>query len=166
MVIYRTTRPHLAVLGRVPGTNVYRNVDRFPDIQKRDDLLIIRFDAQLYFANINYFRNCLDDLIAAKGDALRAVIINAESINNMDSSAIQAVEEVITELRSRHIDLYFSSVKGPVRDAMAKGKLLGKIGEDHFYMVVQDAVNAYEARKTDGSDLDDSMKAYTMQTNA
>lgn len=165
MVIYRTTRPHIAVLGRVPGTSVYRNVDRFPEIQKRADLLIIRFDAQLYFANINYFRQCLEDLVVDKGASLRAVIINAESINNMDSSAVHAVEEVVADLRARNIDLYFSSVKGPVRDAMAKGKLLGKIGDDHFFMVVQDAVNAYEHHQDKSQLAEDDQRAYTMQTN-
>ena len=128
MVIYRTTKPHLAELGKVPGTTVYRNVDRFPDIEKRDDLLIIRFDAQLYFANINYFRSCIDELITQKGSALQAVIINAESINNMDSSALRMIDEMVGDLRHRHIDIYFTSVKGPVRDALAKGNLLVKIG--------------------------------------
>lgn len=166
MMIYRTTRPHIAVLGCVPGTIVYRNVDRFPEIQKRDDLLIVRFDAQLYFANINYFRQCLEDLIGAKGETLKAVIINAESINNMDSSAVHVVEEVVSDLKARNIELYFSSVKGPVRDAMAKGNLLGKIGEDHFFMVVHDAVNAFDHRTENSRLSDQDLRSYTMQTNS
>ncbi|MEZ4899281.1 MAG: solute carrier family 26 protein [Saprospiraceae bacterium] len=165
MVIYRTTKPHLAELGKVPGTTVYRNVDRFPDIEKRDDLLIIRFDAQLYFANINYFRSCIDELITQKGSALQAVIINAESINNMDSSALRMIDEMVGDLRDRHIDIYFTSVKGPVRDALAKGNLLVKIGLDHFHMIVQDAVDAYDARRNAAGDLHEDMQAYTLQTN-
>jgi SulP family sulfate permease len=64
MVIYRTTRPHIAVLGKVPGSTYYRNLERFTEVEDRDDLLIIRFDAQLYFANTNFFKDTLEELSA------------------------------------------------------------------------------------------------------
>ena len=164
MVIFRTTRPHVAVLGKVPGTHFYRNVDRFDEVEERNDVLIVRFDAQLYFANTNYFKDKLEELVEKKGEQLRLIIINAESINNMDSSAVHALEEVLEEYRNLGIDLYFTGVKGPVRDAMVKGHLFEKIGEKNFFMSVQEAVDCYnDACKQDGRP--DQLKDYVVQSN-
>ncbi|MCB0618959.1 MAG: solute carrier family 26 protein, partial [Saprospiraceae bacterium] len=69
MVIFRTTRPHIAVLGKVPGTPYYRNIERFEKVEQRPDLLILRFDAQLYFANVNFFKDTLAELVQRKGKA-------------------------------------------------------------------------------------------------
>lgn len=163
MVIYRTTRPHVAELGRVPGTDLYRNVDRFPEVEDRDDMLIVRFDAQLYFANTNYFKDKLDELASEKGDALKVIIINAESINNMDSSAIHALKEMVEEYHNFGIDIFFSGVKGPVRDAMARANLMEAVGPKKFFMSVQDAVDCYlrECVQEGPQDRED----YVLQTN-
>lgn len=164
MVIYRTTRPHVAVLGKVPGSHFYRNADRFPNVEIREDLLIIRFDAQLYFANINFFKETLGELIDKKEKNLRAVIINAESINNLDSSAVHALEEVLDEYRARNVEIYFASVKGPVRDAMVKSRLHEKIGDGNFFMSVQEAVDCYDRCKD--KQAESKFQGYTLQTNA
>jgi len=160
MVIFRTTRPHVAELGKVPGTNYYRNVDRFRTVEDRPDLLILRFDAQLYFANINYFKETIEDLVAKKGEALKTVILNAESINSMDSSAVHAVEEIVEELREQGIKVMFSGVKGPVRDAMKKGHLTEEIGEECFFMTVQEAVDFHDEQISNPQ-----YQQYTLQNN-
>lgn len=148
-IIYRTTRPHLAILGQVPNTHFYRNIERFKEVEARPDLLIVRFDAQLYFANISYIKDRLTHLMAAKGKALKTIIINAESINNMDSSALQAIEDLLEETQQNQIKLYFSGVKGPVRDMLTKGHLIQKIGENHFFMSVQEAVDFHDFKAFD-----------------
>ncbi len=144
MIIFRTTRPHMAVLGKVPGTHFYRNINRFEKLEDREDLLIVRFDAQLYFANINFFRDKIEEMISVKSKALKAVIINADSINNMDSSAVHAVADMITDLKAVGLNVLFTGVKGPVRDAMVKGHLIEKIGEQNFFMSVQEAVDSID----------------------
>lgn len=164
MIIFRTTRPHVAQLGKVPGTNLYRNIERFESVEHREDMLIVRFDAQLYFANINYFKDKLTAWIAAKGDALRVVIINAESINNMDSSAIHALDDIVTDLKSNKLNVFFTGVKGPVRDAMVKGHLIEKIGDKNFFMRVQDAVDCFDQQCTNNENP--ANKEFTLQTNA
>ncbi len=146
MVIYRTTKPHIAVLGQVPGTRTYRNLARFDHLVEKEHLLIYRFDADLYFANVSYFKDSLEELVQQKGAALKAVIINAESINNLDSSAIHALEEVIDENRKRGFEIAFTGVKGPIRDAMKKAHLIEKIGENRFFLTIQDAVDACDAQ--------------------
>jgi SulP family sulfate permease len=165
MVIYRTTRPHVAVLGRVPGTHFYRNVERFPEVEEREDLLILRFDAQLYFANINYFKDKLEEWMMDRKGELMVVILNAESINYLDSSAIHVLDQIIDEFRAEGIDMFFTGVKGPVRDAMAKGHLLEKIGENNFFMSVQEAVDCYEEKCAQRETEAAKMKDYVLQTN-
>jgi len=163
MVIYRTTRPHVAVLGKVPDTHHYRNVDRFHEVEERDDLLILRYDAQLYFANTTFFKDSLEEFIEQKGDDLKAVIINAESINALDSSAAHALEEVVGDLHRQNLELYLTGVKGPVRDAMARAHLIEKIGPDHFFMDIEDAVHYFDYQDQFNGKPD--MKGYTLQTN-
>ncbi len=164
MIIFRTTRPHVAELGKVPGTTFYRNIERFKQVDNRKDLLIVRFDAQLYFANINFFKDKLEELIAAKGKELRTIIINAESINNMDSSAIHAVEDLVTEVKGNNRNLFFTGVKGPVRDAMVRGHLIEKIGENNFFMSVQEAVDYHDQQ---GESKENSKhQEFILQSNA
>ncbi len=165
MIIFRTTRPHVAELGRVPGTDFYRNVERFKQVEERNDLLILRFDAQLYFANINYFRDKLDDLIATKGSELRSIVINAESINNIDSSAVHAIADIVTDLKANGLEVFFTGVKGPVRDAMVKGHLVDKIGEKNFFMSVQDAVDCHISHGKNNQ-VPNNHDEFVLQTNA
>lgn len=160
LLIFKTTRPHIAILGKVPDSRFYRNTDRFDNLEVRPDVMILRFDAQLYFANINYFSAKVDEFAEQKGKGLKMIIINAESINNMDSSAVKAVEDMVMDYRAQGIEFAFASVKGPVRDAMSKAHLIEKIGENHFFMSIQDAIDDYDqttSQKFDG---------YTTQANS
>ncbi len=163
LVIYRTTRPHIAVLGRVPGTFFYRNVERFNNLEQRPDVLIVRFDAQLYFANVNYFLDAINELATQKGDMLKSLIINAESINNLDSSGVHALEELLLQYRQRGIVVRFVSVKGPVRDAMARANLIEKIGAENFFLSNQQAVDACDNVH---SEQEEELARYALQTNA
>ncbi|MBT8270968.1 MAG: solute carrier family 26 protein, partial [Bacteroidia bacterium] len=116
MVLYKTTRPHTARLARVPKTHFYRNIKRFDDLEVLDEVLIYRFDAQLFFANTSFFKDKLYDYEKLKGEDLKLLIIDGESINNIDSSAIHALEEIVEDFRARNIDVFFTGIKGPVRD--------------------------------------------------
>lgn len=161
-IIFRSTRPHLAVLGRVPDTHFYRNISRFKVVENRKDILITRFDNQLYFANVNYFKDTMAKLILEKGKDLQTVIINAESIHSIDSSGIHALEELVQEVKANHQQIFFTGVIGPVRDAMKKGHLLEKVGKNNFFMSVQEAVDAHDA--SGQKDLS-KYKEFTLQTN-
>ena len=163
MVIYRTTRPHTAELGRIPGSEHYRNVDRFSNLEIRPELLIFRFDAQLYFANVQHFKDSLEEMVAEKGKGLNAILINAASINGLDSSAAHALEEVVEHYAAQGIKTYFSGVRGPVRDALTKAHLIDKIGNQNFFMNVEQAVRHIEQ---DGKLRSNGVyRDYTLQTN-
>ncbi len=104
MVLFKTTNPHTAQLAKVPNSHFYRNIKRFDNLEVNNEILIYRFDAQLFFANINYFKDKLYDYENRKGDKLKVLIIDGESINNVDSTALHALEEIHEDFHSRGIE--------------------------------------------------------------
>ncbi len=161
MIIFRTTRPHIAELGKVPNTHFYRNIERFKEVEQQKDSLIIRFDAQLYFANSSFFKEQVQALAAKKGTDLKNIILNFDSINNIDSSAAHMLEELVTDFKEKEVTILFTGVKGPVRDALERSHLLDKIGTQHFFMSVQEAVDYLDKKKNGHPVLED----YILQTN-
>ncbi len=143
MLIYKSTKPHIAVLGKVPGTHFYRNRKRFRDVEIHENILIIRFDAQLFFANTTFFKSKLQEFSNLKGEKLRLLIIDGESLNNLDSSAIYTLNEVYEYFKSKNVQIAFTGLKGPVRDKMVRSGLMKKIGSNYFFMSIQEAVNFY-----------------------
>ena len=163
MVIFRTSRPHIASLGRIPNTAIFRNLERFDDLEVRQDLLIVRLDAQLYFANTNFFRETIDTLVDQKGEKLTHILISAESISYVDSSAMHMLEEMIETYSKRGLTIWFSGVKGPVRDQMAKDGLLEKIGLQNMFLRKQDAYDQL-CQNSNGLAVKER-NLYTAQTN-
>lgn len=143
VLIYRTSRPYVTELGKVPGSDFYRNRDRFSDVIVDEDILVFRFDAQLFYANASYFIEQLENMVEAKGDNLKLIVLDAESINRVDSTGVEMLKERIRYYKKRKILFYFAGVKGPVRDIMFRGKILDSITLDHFFMRVNGAVNFY-----------------------
>jgi SulP family sulfate permease len=144
MMIFKSTRPHYALLGQIPDTHIFRNVLRFKDLVQRPEVLIFRYDADLYFANISHFMEILEAQVQAKSPSIRFVIVDAESINNLDSTAIEGLLELVESFKQLGIKLVFSSLKGPIRDAIKKAQLVEKIGESHFYINIIEAIAAFE----------------------
>lgn len=147
IVVYRSSYPHIAVLGRIPNTDQYRNVARFHDLVEREDVLIIRLDAQMYFANVQAFREFVNAEKARKGEKLRLILLDAAAINAMDSSATHALEEMVRDLRKEGIDFYMSGAKGPVRDTISKSHLFDVMGADHFFLRIHDAIAYFDGCK-------------------
>ena len=164
MIIFRTSRPHMAELGRVPGTSFYRNVDRFETVETRADLWIVRLDAQLYFANVDFFRERLEEWIQARpADKLKGIVLNAESINRIDSSAMHALSDLVDDLNSSGLKVVFTGVKGPVRDAMTKSQLMDKVGLSNFYMSIQAAIDGYDREENEPNSTEHD--AFVLQAN-
>jgi SulP family sulfate permease len=146
-MVYRTTRPHVAVLGAFKESNEYRNITRYEGLVVRPDVLILRYDASLYFANTNHFRDTIrQQLKQSKGAEL--IIVNAESIDSVDSSAAQMLKELYNELKGQGIILNFASVKGPVRDYFAQCGVTDLMGKDKFFLGVQAAIDAFDQDKS------------------
>ncbi|WP_298264821.1 SulP family inorganic anion transporter [uncultured Lutibacter sp.] len=165
MLIYRSTKPHIAILGKVPNTHFYRNLSRFEGLlETKDEILILRFDAQLYFANVQYFKDKLDEYAAQKGNKLKLIIVDGESINSVDSSAIYTLKDVIAKYEKLGIELSFSGLKGPVRDVLSKAGVIRKIGLESCFMSIQEAVDAFEERKKN-KEIEVKYFEYIKQTN-
>ncbi len=166
MLIYRTTKPHIAILGRIPDTHFYRNIKRFEGLLiTSEEILIVRFDAQLYFANVQYFKDKLEDFIIEKGHKLKLIIIDGESINSIDSSGVYMLNDIITKYRSMNIEIAFTAMKGPVRDILDKSGIMKKIGYQNCFLSIQEAVDAFEEGKKN-SENGIKFSNYIKQTNS
>ena len=163
MVIYKASRPHMAQLGRVPGTSVYRNIRRFDNLETRQDLLMVRLDGPLYFANIDYVKSHLDQWIHEGKGKVTSVIFNMESVTSMDSTGVNAFENWMTEWRNQGIDLYVTAAKGPVRDVLVRWGLIEKIRMEHMFMDDHTAVG-YISNRLDKEKLNQHT-SYSTQSN-
>ncbi|MDC0331677.1 solute carrier family 26 protein [Flavobacteriaceae bacterium] len=144
ILIFRTSRPYVAELGKVPDSDFYRNKERFNEVILDDEVLVFRFDAQLFYANASYFIETLELMVEDKGSHLKLIVLDAESINRVDSTGVEMLKERIRFYYKKNILFYFAGVKGPVRDHLFRGKILDIITLDHFYMRVNGAVNYYK----------------------
>ena len=144
ILIFRTSRPYVAELGKVPESDFYRNRERFNEVILDDEVLVFRFDAQLFYANASYFIETLELMVEEKGPRLKLIVLDAESINRVDSTGVEMLKERIRFYHKKNILFYFAGVKGPVRDHLFRGKILDIITLDHFYMRVNGAVNYYK----------------------
>lgn len=139
MVIYKVSYPHVAVLGKVPGTNIFRNLQRFSDLETFEDKLILRFDAQLYFANANYFKDFINNAIF-NNNKIKHVILDTRSVSNIDSSAIHMLHDLIVDLANQGIKLHIVEANGPLRDRLKKNGIVDLMGKDQFHLSVQHAI--------------------------
>ena len=155
-VLERAWHPYHAVLGRVSGLKGYHDLARYPHGRQVPGLLLLRFDAPLFFANANVFRDCILKAVAAADAPLRRIVIAAEPMTDVDTTAADTLLEVHTDLARRGIDLSFAELKDPVKDKLARYGLLDRIGAARFYPTVGSAVHAYvDAYSVDWRDWED-----------
>ena len=140
-IIFEASYPHHAELGRIPGTHTFRNIKRFKDLNVDDDVLIFRFDAPLFFANVNRFRELLLEYQHLRSTKLKAVIIDMESINTIDTTAIHVFADTVEEIRSQGLLFLIAEAKGPVRDRMHLSGFTQKLGEEHFFVTIEEALD-------------------------
>lgn len=140
LLVYRISRPHIAVLGKIRGLDYFKNIDRFPDdIEQHDEILLLRFDAQLFFANVRYFENAVSKEVAKKGKAVKYVILNAEPVNYIDNSALNELQKIVRNLREKGIVFKIAGAIGPIRDILQKSDLLEVIGKENVYVRTAEA---------------------------
>jgi len=159
MIIFQTTKPHIATLGKIPDAPHYKNVDRFENLKQRKDILIVRFDARLYYANAPYFLEEMKERIEAKGAQLKLFIFDADSMNGLDSSGVSALEELFEYCKLKEIKFFTAGIKGPIRDTLRRYGMYERLGEDHFFFRIQHAVDAFDDVTTK------NFKNYALQTN-
>ena len=150
LMVFLSTKPHIAVLGQISETNQFRNVKRFDDLEIRDEVLIIRFDAQMYFANAQYLKDKLNKLIREKQN-LQLIVINMESVPLVDSTAINVLSEIHKELSSKQIEFCFAGTIGPVRDVLERSGFSDQVGKENFFLDIHFALMSFDNKKIDAS---------------
>jgi SulP family sulfate permease len=145
LMVYRTSNPHIAVLGNIKNSNYYKNVKRFGDnVVLRDDILVVRFDSQIYFGNSDFFKKELMKHVRSKGADLKVVILNAEPINYIDSTGAVALRRVIDEIHGLGVQFYLTGAIGPTRDIIYSSGLIDILKKENLFAEINEAVAYFE----------------------
>ena len=142
---WRAWRPYSAVLGRVDGVKGYHDVTRYPEARQVDGLVLFRWDAPLFFANAEMFRAQVEAATAAAATPTRWVVVVAEPVTDIDSTAADMLEELIASLEANHTSLRFAELKDPVKDRLKRYGLFEQLSADAFFPTVGTAVDGYVA---------------------
>ena len=147
LIVYRTTKPHIAILGNIKGTPAYRNVERFPKAEETEGVLIIRMDASLYFGNSDFFKSTIRRLVREREGSLKMLLLDASSFHEIDSSGLHAITEMVEELQQKNIEFYLSGAIGPVRDLLTEAGFNDLIGKRRQFMYIDDAMRYYNDKE-------------------
>lgn len=139
LFLYRTSRPHVAVVGLVPGSEHFRNVQRF-DVIEAPSVLSLRVDESLYFPNARFLEERISELIASR-PRVRHLVLMCPGVNLIDASALDSLETIAERLHTAGVQLHLSEVKGPVMDQLRRSDFLDRFGGQVF-------ISQFQALKT------------------
>jgi high affinity sulfate transporter 1 len=146
-------RPHSAVLGRAEGVKGYHDMKRYPDARRIPGLVLFRWDAPLFFANAELFRDRVLDAVGDSPTSARWLVVAAEPVTSVDVTAADVVAELDETLHAAGIELCFAEMKDPVKDKLKRFGLFARLGEQAFFPTLGAAVSTY--LKTWGVDWED-----------
>ena len=145
LLVYRASKPHYAFLGRIGSTNYFQNIERFPDeVTLREDLIILKFDAQLFFGNIEFFKQLVFDAVEKNSKKIKGFIINARSINYIDSTAAEELVLIIKKLQKKDIRVMIVGAIDPSRDIIINSKLIDVLKRQNLFVTSGDATNSFD----------------------
>ena len=133
-VLFRISRPNMAELGHVPGTRLFRDLDRFDQAMRLEGIMVLRVDASFSFANAEYFKDFLLEKSEREGRDIEVVIVDGSSINGLDTTAIEALFSVAESLTEEGVELHLTGLIGPVREVVRRSGLHALLGEDRFHL--------------------------------
>jgi SulP family sulfate permease len=141
LFLVRTTRPHFAVLGRIPESQTYLNAARHPQAETIPGIILVRIDAQFYFGNVSFLKETVRKLIDECESPVRYFVLEAAGVNGLDSAAAATLAELDEELAARGVKLVLTRIKGPVRDVLHRTGLLEKLAaEGRVYLSTHRAI--------------------------
>jgi high affinity sulfate transporter 1 len=138
-------RPHFAILGRPEGVSGYHDLKRYPNARQIPGLVLFRWDAPLFFANAEFFRERVLDAIARSPTPVRWLVVAAEPVTSVDVTAADALADLDRSLAAAGVELRFAGLKDPVKDKLKRFELLADFGEDAFFSTIDEAVSSYLA---------------------
>ena len=153
-VLFRISRPNVAELGHVPGTRLFRDMERFEQAVRLEDIMVLRVDASFSFANAEYFKDFILDKSEREGRTVEVLVVDGSSINDLDTTAIGALSSVVETLEEEGVELHLTGLIGPVRETVRRSGLYALMGPQHFHLDPHEAVvrvlDAWDAE--DGGD--------------
>ncbi len=149
LFLARSARPHMAVVGQVPGTHHFRNVKRH-EVVTSPAVLSLRVDESLYFANARWLEDKLYDMAVAE-PALRHVVLICSAVNEIDASALESLETLVERLKAAGIDFHLSEVKGPVMDRLKQTDFLEHLS-GRVFLSQHDALAALDPETTQAAE--------------
>jgi MFS superfamily sulfate permease-like transporter len=138
-------RPHSAVLGRVDRVKGYHDITRYPGARRVPGLVLFRWDAPLFFANAELFRERVLGALATAPGPVRWCVVAAEPVTSVDVTAADIVAELDDTLHAAGVTLCFAEMKDPVKDKLKRFGLFARFGGDRFFATVGEAVKAYRS---------------------
>jgi MFS superfamily sulfate permease-like transporter len=136
-------RPHSAVLGRVDQLKGYHDISRYPQASLIPGLVLFRWDAPLFFANAELFRDRVLAAVAGSPTPVQCVVVAAEPVTSVDVTAADSLDDLARALRDDGVELWFAEMKDPVKDKLKRFGLFARFGADTFYPTLGGAVKAY-----------------------
>ncbi len=150
-------RPHSAVMGRARGVRGFHDIKRYPDARLIPGLVLFRWDAPLFFANAEFFRERILDAVAQSPTQARWLVVAAEPVTSVDVTACDIVAELDQTLHDRGIELCFAELKDPVKDKLKRFGLHAQLGEAWFFPTVNSAVSSYlKTHRVEWDDWEDA----------
>lgn len=147
-------RPHSAVLGKPDGVDGYHDITRYPDASRIPGLMLFRWDAPLFFANAELFRQRIQDAAAQSPTPVRRIVVAAAPITSVDVTSADILAELDEMLAGAGVELCFAELKDPVKDKVKRFGLFSQLGEGRFFPTVESAVSDYLSRSgAEGSRL-------------
>ncbi len=143
--VWRAWRPHSAVLGRVDGLKGYHDLERYPDARLVPGLILLRWDAPLFFANAEMFRDRVLEAIEIAAAPTLWVVVAAEPVTDIDLTAADMLAELLVELEAKGVTFAMAELKDPVGDRLKRYGLYERVGREHFFPTLGSAVDGYVA---------------------
>ena len=144
--IWRAWRPYCAVLGRIDGIKGYHDITRHPEARRIPGLVLFRWDAPLFFANAEMFREQVLRAVSMAPTLTKWVVVAAEPVTDVDITAADVLAELVEELHRTGIELCFAQMKGPVKDHLKRYGLFSIFGVENFFPTIGQAVDHYLLR--------------------
>jgi MFS superfamily sulfate permease-like transporter len=142
-------RPHSAILGRAYGVKGYHDITRYPDARRIPGLVLFRWDAPLFFANAEFFKERVLDAVAKSPTPVRWLVVAAEPVTSIDVTAGDTIAELDKILHAQGIEFCFAELKDPVKDKLKRFELLTQFGESYFFPTLGAAVSNYLKNNND-----------------
>jgi SulP family sulfate permease len=150
VVVFRAAHPHLTVLGRVPGTDDFRDLARHEGLETHDGVVLVRVDGPLFYANADYVTNRVEAIRRSSSPAVHALVLDLGGVDDVDSTAATAVDALVRALHESQVDVYFTNVDDDAFEVLQRAGIVDLVGADRILPTDDDAVVTLEGLQAHG----------------